>query len=383
MIKRILFFIESPFNKRDYNRFGVEILKKNGFQVDIWDLTLIFHPAAYNRVLPPDPIEYKHQKILNDKKTAVNEISKLANHDLVVIIIKYSRKSFFLFRTLSKHSIKYCTFIANALPIPSKLREIILHRIAGLSIEKFINVLFLMIPPKLLGVNDATVILAGGNKSISNYNNPRNSESKIFWIHALDYDLYLQDKREEPYKKEKYAVFLDEYLPFHPDYIMYGLLSPTGPDDYYPVLNKFFSKVENKFNVKVVIAEHPRSHYGDHTNYYESRECIKGETSKLIKNSEFVIAHSSTAINFAVLFEKPIIFVITKLIHNSFFWPYIKIMSFLLGQAPINLDNNYDITHIPIVNKNKYDYYRNSYIKVDGTPELPFWQIFSDNVKNI
>jgi hypothetical protein len=234
-----------------------------------------------------------------------------------------------------------------------------------------------------LGVNNATIILAGGSKSAPKLNELKNSESKILWLHSLDYDLYLEERNIQTCRSEKYVVFLDEYLPFHPEYIMLGLLPPSGPDGYYTGLNKLFSKVENRYNIKVVIAAHPRSHYEESSQLFESRECIKGKTSELIKNAEFVIAHSSTAINFAVLYKKPIMFVTTQRISNSYQGPYIKLMASLLGTTPVNLDNNYDIDQEPQVNKQKFDYYRNAYIKMDGTPELPFWQIFSNYVKNM
>ena len=35
-------------------------------------------------------------------------------------------------------------------------------------------------------------------------------------------------------------------------------------------------------------------------------ECIKDNTISLIKDSKFVLTHNSTAVNFAILFKKPI-----------------------------------------------------------------------------
>ena len=54
----------------------------------------------------------------------------------------------------------------------------------------------------------------------------------------------------------KYVV-LDEYNLNHPDNNISGF-TPVGKN-YYSELNRFFSKIENKFSVNVVIAAHPRS----------------------------------------------------------------------------------------------------------------------------
>jgi len=58
-ITEIIFFIESPFNRRDYERFGIDLLKENGFQVRVWDFTPILYPEVYKRVKVPDPIDFQ------------------------------------------------------------------------------------------------------------------------------------------------------------------------------------------------------------------------------------------------------------------------------------------------------------------------------------
>jgi hypothetical protein len=105
MINKIIFFVESPFNQRDYSRFGIEILVKNGFKVEIWDFTHILYSAIYSKILPPDPISYKYLKSLTDKITAEDEITRLTSQELVIAITSYRAEVFFIFKTLSKHNI--------------------------------------------------------------------------------------------------------------------------------------------------------------------------------------------------------------------------------------------------------------------------------------
>lgn len=383
MIKRIIFIVESPFNERDYDRFGVEILISNGFGVEIWDFTPILCREAYKNVVPPDPINYSNLRIFTHKKDIIGHISKLKDHDLVIFFIGFGIRSYFIFRCLSKYNVKYCKFAANILPTPSISKRNIVRKILSLTTKKFINGIFARIPYRYLGFNNVAIILAGGIKSVTGYYEKRKSEYAIMWIHSFDYDLYMREKDKCPIINEKYAVFLDEYLPFHPDYFYQGIMPPTAPEEYYPMLNKFFEVVENKFSVKVIIAAHPRSHYERYSEYFDCRECIRGKTSALIKNAAFVITHASTAINYAVLYEKPIYFVTSDKIDNCFEGPYLREVAYQLGNIPINLDKNFKIDELPRVDKEIYDKYRNSYIKKDGTPETPFWQIFSDRIKNI
>ena len=68
---------------------------------------------------------------------------------------------------------------------------------------------------------------------------------------------------------------------------------------------KFFDYIEHKFHVRIIIAAHPKSNYDAKSDYYQGRTIIKGDTARLVKDSSFVIASQSTAINLAILFNKP------------------------------------------------------------------------------
>jgi hypothetical protein len=43
-IAKIIYLIESPFNKRDYERFGIETFIQDGFEVYVWDFTPFLRP---------------------------------------------------------------------------------------------------------------------------------------------------------------------------------------------------------------------------------------------------------------------------------------------------------------------------------------------------
>jgi hypothetical protein len=212
------------------------------------------------------------------------------------------------------------------------------------------------------------------------------SRTETLWIHANDYDLYLKCKQEMTGGlEENIGVFLDEYMPFHPDYLYLGIDAPYTPDEYYPPLRSFFDLVEKAYDVRIVIAAHPRSKYEDHPDYFGGREVLRGKTIELIQRSRFVLLHCSTAVNFAVLFKKPCIFVTTNLMQERFHGPSIRKMAALLGKTPIVVDNGYvgEIEKELNVDESAYRSYRNAYIKRDGTDEKPFWQIFSDRIKGL
>lgn len=389
-INKIIFFIESPYNQRDHGRFGIALLENNGFVVEVWEFTPFLHPEVHEQVKVSDPITYNKHFIFNSKREALNAILKIKDRTFIVFFMGYYFKAYGIFRAVSKKNLKYATFMANALPLPvsnqshNKGIANILKRIKKITPNKLSNYMFPRVPFKLLGIKPATFNLAGGEES-NHYAYPIDSNTKTLWLHSLDYDLYLDNKEKPNEIDNDVGVFLDEYLPFHPDYLHSGLPAASSPEEYYPLLCNFFDFIENKYHVKIIIAAHPRSRYEEYPDYFGGREVIRGQTIELVKKSTFVILHSSTSINFAILFKKPCIFITTEKIQLSYMGTFINNMSYLLGKTPILLDKNFVINWDEElkIDERAYKNYRNAYIKKDGTQELPFWQMFANELKQL
>ena len=387
MIKRIIFFIVSPFNLWDYQRFGIEILQQNDFKVEVWDITPILLPIFYNSYTPPDSFDYEGLTLFSKKNELYSKISVLKNSDFVINIIPYNFESLWIYRALSKSETDYAVFMANALPNmhSEKLKIIFCYKkfkkMFKASPKNILNHIFQRLPFYLFGVKSAKICLAGGEKCLVHYY-PTDANTEVLWAHTLDHDLYLKE-RNNPSIERPIAVFIDEYLPFHPDYIVAGIKPCIAPERYYFLLNKFFKLIENQLGLEIIIAAHPRSNYENHPNYFEERKCIRGQSVKLIRESKLVLSHSSTAINFANLFYKPVIFLTSCELNRSYQGPFIKEMAKRFGKKPIFIDKDNDIDweFELTVNKNHYNNYRSDYIKTKHSEDLPFWQIVANRLK--
>lgn len=120
-------------------------------------------------------------------------------------------------------------------------------------------------------------------------------------IHHQDVDAALADEPSAVEVPEDYCVFIDDYLPHHPDFCITG--SPTvDAAKYYVALNRFFDRIEQRLGTAVVVAAHPRAVYA--ANPFEGRLVVAGETNALVKNARIAFAHMSTAVSFAVLHRK-------------------------------------------------------------------------------
>src|SRR4030042_5020874 len=118
-IKKIIYFIESTFCQRDYERFGIDIIKDNGFCVEIWDFTPFISPAAYEIVKVSDPIDYKKSncRLFMNKAKVIQEIKNLKQDTMIICIMFFDYKHYFLYRELSKQNIPYAFIVTNAIPV--------------------------------------------------------------------------------------------------------------------------------------------------------------------------------------------------------------------------------------------------------------------------
>jgi len=319
---------------------------------------------------------------------------------MIISIMFFDYEHYFLYRELSKQNISYAFIITNTIPICknkskgnyffSKYRlNNFARKIKKMNLEKIKKYVFYRVPDSLLMIQFPEFIFAGGYKSLIEYKFPIGKKTKIIWCHTLDYDLYLRNLRKSSnikFKDENYIVFCDEYLPFHPEYIRYNIEPPITPEIYYPTMCKFFYKVEKETGLKVVIAAHPRSKYEEHPDYFNGRKVIRGRTMELIRDSEFVLMHSSTSLNLAVLYHRPVLFLtMVKMEQSKDLSGYVQRFSSELNKGFITIDSDYKIDWDKElkIDEEAYANYKEKYIKRRNSKEEFFWQIVADEIKKM
>ena len=377
-INRVVVLLEFAPSPREVNYYGgVDILRRNGFQAEVWDLSRAVNHRVGGGLAVPDidgPL-----RTFREAADACEALAQLHSSCFVVANFGYGRRSLRLFQSLSRSRANYGLTALGMLPRPV-LRDrwgTLWTRTAGQNVDTLVH----RIPPAWLGVRPARLMLRSG---AAPYPHPGVSDStEQLWVHALDYDTYLQEQQHFAEEmSEPSAVFLDNGMTSHPDYA-HLVRKPIGsPADYYSSLFRMFDQVESRLGLKVVIAGHPRCNYDQLSHIFKSRPVIQDQTASLVRQSSLVLLHCSTAVNFAVLFERPLIFVTTDTIDSTEHGASIQALAKEFGKRPLNVDrktifaSHQDLEVLPQI----YREYRERYIKTAGSPELPAWQIIADRL---
>lgn len=390
--KKLILLLEIKFCKRDYERFGIEILRDNGFAVEVWDLTPLLHPKFYNEITLPEQIEFDGYRLFSDRASVQSALRGTPADSTIISFVFYRKQTFFLYWLISRRRIRYGVYVAGGChPSSRRLTQAVAQsglrslwqKITRFNVLRIGEYIVNRVPYRYLGVRPADFVLAGGASNIF-YNSPVDAHTNILWIHYLDYDIYLQERKPLTAGKSNIAVFLDEYLPFHPDMVYCGMTVPLTAEEYYPVMCGFFDKVERELGIKVIIAAHPKSDYDKHPDYFCGRQVVRGQSARLVQQSDFVLTHASYSLNFAVLFKKPAVFLtLDKLVEVSFYNDLINTMANVLNKKTINIERVGDVdwnTELT-VDAQAYDDYRHNYIKKTGTQDIPFWQIVANYIK--
>lgn len=301
---------------------------------------------------------------------------KLGEFILRLIIKKYKKK----------YNIKLFSYVGGAIPEDEykKLTNNILNKIINYikivsSIEEIILIIRRNIIKAICRIVklDFDFILCGGDVWKKRYH-AFGKKTQIVDAHSHDFSKYLssiQKNINNEIECLNNAIFLDSGSPmFLGDYAHTKTKPLFTKEKWYPALCKFFEICEEKLNVKIQIAGHYKTEHDSHPNYFNGNEVLYGKTNKLIKNSKFVIALTSTAISYAVAHRKPIVFIYNNELKKEFRTiNLIKSMANSIGSLMINIDDEldgYDYLKILNVNMKLYQQYENLYLTCNRNADI-------------
>ena len=389
---KVIFLVENVFSHRDYDRYGIDFFKHYQIDVQVWDLSPVLHPNYFDQQKNNVLQNIEIITVFHESSKVLKAISALPPKCVVISVVNFTLQSLFVYRALSKKNALLGLLSNNAVPprygnsgIAKSLTNKLHDRI---SLPRIFNAIFRRIPIKSLGGKPANFVIAGGTRSLDNGENKYAlllaPSTEVVWAHTMDYDVFRRCDDVDAADGEEIGIFIDQNFPFHPDRLWKKRLSfDIDIDEYFSTLRSFFTFIEKELGVRIVIAAHPKSDYGELPDYFGGRKVIRGNTAQLVSISRFVITHYSTAINFSILFEKPILLVTTREFAKTFRQGYIQTMSGLLKKHIIlaNDPKDKDFESEMLINQDAYQTYKEEYIKKNNSPNKLLWEIVTDYLR--
>lgn len=378
MTKRALklyLLVETYFQRRDEARYGIEALAQQGIEVEVWEIFRPFRRAYQRTYRPPDPSDYSRILRFESAAELYQAVARLPAGAPVIAPWGWSYHfgAWRLFRELTRRDAYFgAMVISTVAPLGRGFR---LPTLRGM-----LNQIYARVPRGVCGTRPWRFLLLCGGDRLKHYAAAA-PQADLIWTHALDFDLLLQSGASAGPQRAAHIVFLDEYVPFHPDYVLHGVPPPNTAAEYYPLLVRFFADLEKRLGLPVVIAAHPRADYGRHEDYFRGRSIIAGRTCELVRDAALVVTHSSVSNNFTVGYRKPVVVVTTDGLARSRYGPYIDQTARMLGCPRINLDETTALPSMPVVDEAKYREFHEAIIKRAGTPDENTWLVFGRHLR--
>jgi hypothetical protein len=391
MIKKVVYIGYQRLTVKVREDFYFQSLTDQGLVVEYWDLTDIF----FNNIYIDSLLENYIMRINSFPK--LEDCLRQQNLDCTLFItnITFEYRVITLYRILSKYKCKTAFFARGAQPYFSE-KPI---NMSGLSMLRkafnvhllfgFIRNKYTLLLKKFGVISPFSIVFRAGKFGIRTIGvgyYVEEEKSCIVDINSFDFDSNNATLGNSRIVKNNYCVFLDEYLPYHPDFDILNIRN-IDPDIYFRKINYFFEFIEKKYNIEVVIAAHPKALNYNKINPFNSRKLIFGETSNLVRYSEFVMAHCSSSLSYAVLNSKQIfhLTVAESITLVPFFYDVMLGYSKELGSSIISIDEcgEYDEIIFSDPDTHKYSKYRYAYLTSEKSEKRISSMVFIDAVLSL
>ena len=389
MISKVVYLAYIKISSKIIEDFYINELKKKNIKVEYWDLSSIFFKKNKSNNQSNNNVFYL--KSYFELKNFCSDID--IKNTLVISTITYNFHSLSLYYLLNKYNFRFAFFARGAIPhikytnlhVFNKLLKIHLYPSYFLKILKNkISFLF----KKYNFTKKFDLIYFAGKSSLSNIGIGYEIDllkAKLFKFNYFDLDKTLEIEGTTNLLTTKYCLFHDEYLPYHPDFFL-SKTKTVEPEKYYCDLNNFFNQIEQILGVEVVISAHPKAESYRVINPFNNRKLFFGQTAELCKYSEFSLLHASSSVGFAVIYEKPIIFLTSNQISKCMFSynEWINCFADELGYKALNI-SKYKSDSLKKLNINKcsYENYKYNYLTSNDTESTLSFNIFFNSLSNI
>ena len=388
---KFLYLVKRPLTQRDWMRYGIGFMVENGHSVTVLDLSDVIHPDLPNDrddAISDGKIDLI---VIRDWNHFEAQQPLFRESDLVIFLLQsygLSRITYKPLKLIKKFGAPYLVFSPALYPgwqvqvgrqSFSQYLKDLWTRFRNIDP---VNSLLSRFPPALLGVPMADYMVKRSLNENSS-NSLVGPHTKIIESHTDDYEIYLEEKKRNP-KTMNQAVFLDQFMPYHVDFLALNT-EHIDAGAYYDSLRRLFGHIERELKLDVVIAAHPRADYHKRPGLFGDRRVVSGKTARMVAESRLVLVHNSASVGLAIMFKKPVMVLTCKALYH--YHVHEKQLYIALSQelgTPLRFFDDPETTDLSdafAVNSDLYDRHIKTYMKYPNAPPKPLWRNVLETVE--
>lgn len=390
--KTIIFINKFPLSSVYAESIDFERYIKASYQLIYLDMSRIFFPDTYKHYASGNERYVFHKDFFIECRTKeeVTIYIKAFSESAWFFVLHHSyardTSDWWLFRAFKKYHCEYILWGSFSVPEgankPVRLRTYLLERaikiLSSCDLEKLFrriyNWVFMFLIGRDLVVRKPAFCFAAGAVGINRFKTLY-PKSKVVSIPNVNYYKNrlvisgLNNERND-IPKYRYVLYIDQSIFDSPDRKIVSEYT-IDREHFFERINNWFNRIEEITGKQVVIAASPKYSYkGDE---YNGRQIINHRTIELVYSADMVVVHSSSAVDFAVLSYKPVIFLKVNGFSDAIVTSIERAAG---GLYKIVLDSEEDLdteklNKVSGVDKDIYDQYIKDYLITRAFTESP------------
>ena len=326
MEKKIVILYEVYPVETYARRYDYQTLNDAGFSIEECDLSPLLsqlHSAAPTAAREDTP--QRKYRCFRSREAFRTYIASLGEDAFIWSTFQLTAEYCWIFRLISRRRYGFICNVDYVFPRTASRKKEKSYW-TDLSPRRVKNAVLYRLPRRLIPIRkaDAVVTYGAGDVQRKLNNVLYDAHTRVELTNTIDYNesiraLKRAEKDSIPGLPEKYVVFVDEYMPYHPDGLRLGLR--IDGERYYREVEGFLHRVSALTGMPVVIAAHPKADYTLHAECYRGMKIVQFKTAELLQGAQFVVTHLSIAIGMILACRKPFLLITTdevsRVIHKG------------------------------------------------------------------
>jgi hypothetical protein len=303
-MKNIVIIQHEPLTKRTQKIFYINELLEAGFSIEYWDMSQYFFPG----ITLVDEVTEPYRFSVDSMEAILGKLQQIGIENTVFIVEVFdnwnNRRFFKLLKEYECFTIKFELYATAGITVG------LMKKLIDEDFKGKVRMAKAFLSRRLYTAYQNINRFHSFDVEISS--NPISDCLQKVFINHPDYEMARVNESSADLIGTKYAVFIDEYFPLHPD--LKHFIKLQSDDEvvhtYLRLMCEFFDTIEQQFDIQVVIAAHPKSTYT--STDFGNRRVLKYVTGQLIKHAEFAMLHASTSAAYAALYYCPLLVCVTE-----------------------------------------------------------------------